>query len=1566
MEQLDKESQGAIKKMASERLIGSLIKVGEDEEAVYQMNRQQLMEAWAGVVLEGRDKQPLSELVLQKKRLEFEILKYNQDRDERLKREEQQLLREEEDRQMRKHELKLKEDELNVQRIKNDREQQRQTSLAGRTKFFAEALKHMVGKLPSDPAEIPAFFENLENMFESYEVPDDIKPKILLAHLSDRTKTLTARLTSKQLDDYEEVKKFLLKEFRISPVQLRDRFYSLRKATDETYTMLASKLHNALLYYLKSRDITDDFDKLVSLICADRLKELIPRSCLDYVLAQEKDSWLEHDDLANSVDIYMASHDTSGSIIKTHNATSGVSPGLKSPKPHVSYQTVKTENSAEPKFETKPSREEIMKKGLCFNCLERGHTSKTCPKPKTVKTDKRPTHVSTCTAIPAVPLPVQPLHEPVTRLSGPSSDSVSDDDYFVGDTQHNGSACTSFGGSQYIDADEFHVRSYVDVKIEGLPQQTALIDGGSEICCINETLIQHLNVSVVKQLRVSGLSKNADLVNVVRLHVNPVAEGKHWVNIAPSVRVWFAVVPGLHEAVIMTPTVVSLLQDVARYNVLDPSTSVEGSNGDSVKHESLEGSVSVVHEQTDDSVQADVAVVDVHRDDDDDELNMQDFFDTENPSYEPDVRNADRCTLAVEQRECPSLCEYWKLAKQNKNGFFVEDDLLYHRDTILGHKVKQLCLPEKRVPIVLEMGHDAPFAGHMAVKSTHHRIKLNFWFPKMNDRIKSYCSSCATCQLRTPVKTSDRVPITPIPRDDELPFTHLVMDCIGPILPEGDPAAKKPEYNYALVIVDKYSRWPMAYPLRSLSAKAVCDALLQVFMTFSIPKVISSDCGSNFTSKLTQECLKRLGCCPRFSTPGHPEASGLVERCNQSLKTMIYKLAQSDPRGWFRLLPFVLWSLRERPSCTTHISPFTLVYGGLPRGPLSVLKDSWAGERPLPLSIGRKAEEYLQALKDNLEMARAYADYYSDIEQKRYATHYNLRSTDRQYQLGDKVAVLSPDAGGAKLYNRWQGPGTVVEVKSPYSYIVDLNGKSRHVHANKMKRFNERIEQALINSCSVIFDKDEDFGSVVLVNDHQQGSELPLPSSLIDPAKVSHLTELERSQLFEVLDRYPAVFSDKPGFCSLVEHEIKISADFKPKRLRAYKVPELLKPEVDRQIKEMLELGIIVPSDSGMASPMVCVLKGPNGQNGVRLAVDYRHVNKYSAGDCFLTPDIPDVLQKVGKARYISCFDARSGYWQLPVKKSSRWLTAFMCDAGLFEFQRMPFGLKSASNTFMRCISKILHPIRTFTEPFVDDMSVHSNSWSDHLNHLDKFLVSIHDSGLTLNLNKCTFAQSKAKFVGHVIGSGKIEPDPVKVATVHDIKPPVSKKDVRRLIGFFSYFRSFIPSLAEKAKIITDLTQKHVPNKVPWNREHEKALEILKTDLCNATALHTIDFSKPFGLLVDASAIAVGCCLIQWSAEGIETPVAFASMKLSTTQSRWSTIEREAFAVIWALRKFRSWVFMSKIVIFCDHNPLTFLTDAVPKSAKLARWALALQQFNVEFRYRAGRKNTAADFLSRM
>ena len=175
------------------------------------------------------------------------------------------------------------------------------------------------------------------------------------------------------------------------------------------------------------------------------------------------------------------------------------------------------------------------------------------------------------------------------------------------------------------------------------------------------------------------------------------------------------------------------------------------------------------------------------------------------------------------------------------------------------------------------------------------------------------------------------------------------------------------------------------------------------------------------------------------------------------------------------------------------------------------------------------------------------------------------------------------------------------------------------------------------------------------------------------------------------------------------------------------------------------------------------------------------------------------MLQRVSVSRYISCFDARSRYWQIPVRPESQWLTAFSCDEGLFEFIRMPFGLKSAGSIFMQVVSEIIRPIRVFTEPFIDDFAVHSHNWDEHLIHLAKFFEVVGKSGLTLNLDKSRFARSKVPFLGHVIGSRRITPDPLKFSLRREIKPPLSKKDVKRLIGFFSYFRSFIPNLARTA-----------------------------------------------------------------------------------------------------------------------------------------------------------------------
>lgn len=224
------------------------------------------------------------------------------------------------------------------------------------------------------------------------------------------------------------------------------------------------------------------------------------------------------------------------------------------------------------------------------------------------------------------------------------------------------------------------------------------------------------------------------------------------------------------------------------------------------------------------------------------------------------------------------------------------------------------------------------------------------------------------------------------------------------------------------------------------------------------------------------------------------------------------------------------------------------------------------------------------------------------------------------------------------------------------------------------------------------------------------------------------------------------------------------------------------------------------------------------------------------------------------------------------------------------------------------------------------------------------------------------------RFCGHIIGSGKILADAEKVKIVHEMKAPQTKTELRRILGFFSYFREHIPNFAEIAKSLTDLTAKRVAANIPWGPVQQRAFDELKRLLCKATTepLYVVDFTKPFQLYVDASAHSVSSVLTQTSPDGVEVPVAFSSMKLSEAQRAWSTIEREAYAALVALQKYRNWIFGSHVTVHSDHNPLLYITESAPKSAKLMRWSLSLSEFNVTFKYKAGRTNIAADCLSRL
>jgi len=270
---------------------------------------------------------------------------------------------------------------------------------------------------------------------------------------------------------------------------------------------------------------------------------------------------------------------------------------------------------------------------------------------------------------------------------------------------------------------------------------------------------------------------------------------------------------------------------------------------------------------------------------------------------------------------------------------------------------------------------------------------------------------------------------------------------------------------------------------------------------------------------------------------------------------------------------------------------------------------------------------------------------------------------------------------------------------SKNSYLVKLgNSGARHVHANKMRHFVIRV-----HGSSVIDNRDNMFENVL--------TPIPVVSSCLllsqrfEDDKAAHHQPDQRQELYQLLDEFADQFDDRPGRCDAVVHRIQTTERFVPRQMRPYRVPDAFKSEVDRQIQDLLDKGLIRPSNSPMASPIVCVAKK---DGGVRIACDYRYLNSFTVGDAYPMPTIDEMLRSIGKGRFISTFDAKSGYWQIQLAEEHCWLSAFVTHDGLYKWLRMPFELKNAGATFVRAVRSMLRTICDFADFYVDDTKVGS------------------------------------------------------------------------------------------------------------------------------------------------------------------------------------------------------------------------------------------------------------------
>jgi hypothetical protein len=326
------------------------------------------------------------------------------------------------------------------------------------------------------------------------------------------------------------------------------------------------------------------------------------------------------------------------------------------------------------------------------------------------------------------------------------------------------------------------------------------------------------------------------------------------------------------------------------------------------------------------------------------------------------------------------------------------------------------------------------------------------------------------------------------------------------------------------------------------------------------------------------------------------------------------------------------------------------------------------------------------------------------------------------------------------------------------------------------------------------------------------------------------------------------------------------------------------------------------------------------------------------------------------------------------VKPECQWLLGFATHHGLWQWTRTPFGAKNSGSTFIRAIQFVLKQVCDITASYVDDMGVGSHTWAGHLINLRRFLTVIQAAGITLNLQKCEFGKPFVRFVGHIVGSNLKFADPDKLGVINSIQRPTTQKQLKSFLGMLAYHRAYIDHFSELAKPLTDLTSAKYSKQLPWLQEHEQSFCALKDVLSSLVALSVPKIGGLFILRTDASGCAIAGCLYQRDDDNIESvqvsgdgekPISFFSQKLSRTQMAWSVVEREAYAVIASLKKFHHIVFGSQIVVFSDHSPLSFLVDCATHSSKLTRWSLALQQYNIVFKYAKACHDKVADYFSR-
>ncbi|GJX42155.1 reverse transcriptase domain-containing protein [Tanacetum coccineum] len=439
----------------------------------------------------------------------------------------------------------------------------------------------------------------------------------------------------------------------------------------------------------------------------------------------------------------------------------------------------------------------------------------------------------------------------------------------------------------------------------------------------------------------------------------------------------------------------------------------------------------------------------------------------------------------------------------------------------------------------------------------------------------------------------------------------------------------------------------------------------------------------------------------------------------------------------------------------------------------------------------------------------------------------------------------------------------------------------------------------------------------------------------------------EKAALIKVLKSHKRAIAWKlsdikgidPEFCT---HKILMEEDYEPTVQHQRRVNPKIHDVIKKEVEKLLDAGLIYPiSDSPWVSPVHCVPKKggmtvvKNDENdliptrlvtGWRVCIDYRKLNEATRKDHFPLPFMDQMLERLAGNQFYCFLDGFSGYFQIPIDPKDQEKTTFTCPYGTFAYRRMPFGLCNAPGTFQRCMMAIFHDmIEKTMEVFMDDFSVFGDSFSTCLSHLEKM--------------HCV--------LGHKISKSGIEVDRAKVDVIAKLPHPTTVKGVQSFLGHAGFYRRFIQDFSKISRPMTHLLEKETP--FFFLKECIESFNTLKRKLTEAPILIAPDWDLPFELMCDASDFAIGAVLGQRKNKHFQ-PIHYASKTMTEAQAHYTTTEKELLAVVYAFEKFRSYLVLSKSIVYTDHSAIKYLFAKKDAKPRLMRWILLLQEFDVVIR----------------